>query len=150
MLKSRDYLFVGIQFTLLFCLLWDGLKSWRFVVPGYFTPIIFFLMIIGVCLILLAMLQLNTSLSPFPTPKVSGQLITNGIFKFIRHPIYTGIILFSLSWAFVSGSYFRLFISVLLILLFFYKSQYEEGLLIKKFEDYPAYKKRTGRFFPGL
>jgi protein-S-isoprenylcysteine O-methyltransferase Ste14 len=100
--------------------------------------------------LILALLQLNRNLSPFPTPKQNGQLVTNGLYHWMRHPIYTGILLVSYGYAIYSSSWLRLIVACVLLILFYLKSSYEEKLLSKKFSDYTAYQKRTARFFPFL
>jgi len=49
---------------------------------------------LGAILGAVALLQLNTNLSPFPTPVSNGKLITNGAFAIARHPIYSALIFF--------------------------------------------------------
>jgi protein-S-isoprenylcysteine O-methyltransferase Ste14 len=106
-----------------------------------------FVSISGFLIILLAILQLNKNLTPFPTPKENGELISTGLYKYIRHPIYTGIFLASIGIAFYTGSYWQLAIAIILLILFYFKSTYEESLLIQKYKDYEAYIKKTRRFF---
>lgn len=108
---------------------------------------------VGVCgllIIALAMLQLNHNLTPFPTPKENGILIQSGLYKFVRHPIYSGIIVGAIGFGFALGSGWKIGIGAALWLLFFVKSTYEEKLLVTQYADYEAYQKRTGRFFPFL
>jgi protein-S-isoprenylcysteine O-methyltransferase Ste14 len=49
--------------------------------------------------------------------------------------------------AFYTGSYWQLSISFILLILFYYKSKYEESLLMERYNDYENYKKVTRRFF---
>ncbi|TCK83634.1 methyltransferase family protein [Albibacterium bauzanense] len=104
----------------------------------------------GVLISLVAILQLKSNLTPFPSPTKNGTLIQTGLYRYMRHPIYTGIIVFIFCYSLFSDSLSRLVVSVLLVVLFYFKSRYEEGLLLEKFAEYPAYKSRTGRFFPFL
>lgn len=106
-----------------------------------------FVSFLGFFIILLAILQLNKNLTPFPTPKEKGELISTGLYKYIRHPIYTGIFLASLGIAFYNSIYWQLVISIILLILFYFKSKYEESLLIEKYSDYESYIKKTRRFF---
>lgn len=75
----------------------------------------------------LAILQLNKNLTPFPTPKEDGTLIQNGVYKFIRHPIYTGIILIAIGFGLFHQSLWEIFIGIVLWVLFYFKSSYEEN-----------------------
>jgi len=106
--------------------------------------------IFGATIIILALLQLNKNLSPFPTPKKNTALLQNGLFKYIRHPIYTGIILFFTGYSVYQNSFYKLAISMLILVLFYFKSNYEEQRLEQNFPDYKLYKSKTGKFFPWI
>lgn len=142
----KDYIFVGAQFVLFTLYLFPldlgqiNLGEWL-MYPGII------MLISGIILALIALFQLNTRLSPFPTPVKNGKLITTGAFSFSRHPIYTGLILITLGYALFRLSIFRILIGILLAILLFFKSIYEEELLSKKFPQYIDYTKKTGRFF---
>ncbi|MDA7640065.1 isoprenylcysteine carboxylmethyltransferase family protein [Opitutaceae bacterium] len=104
--------------------------------------------IFGITLTTLATIQLNTRLSPLPQPKANAVLIHTGTYKYIRHPIYSGLFLFAFGWALYDGNLMRLIIACTLLVLFNLKARYEEQLLEVVFDDYPAYKAKTGRLFP--
>lgn len=106
--------------------------------------------ILGGLIIILALLQLNKNLSPFPTPKDKSVLLQNGLYKYMRHPIYTGIILLFSGYSVYQNSVYKLFISLILVILFYLKSNYEEQRLEQKFSDYKRYRSKTGRFFPRI
>ena len=148
MLPRKDLLYVGSQGLLFLLYLWRS--SFVFALPHSVSFASLIVALFGAGILLLAMLQLNKTLSPFPTPLVTGQLITTGLYKFVRHPIYTGIILMAFGFGMYTGSIWRLTIALLLYGLFIFKSKYEEQLLIEKYKDYAAYKKITGRFFPKI
>lgn len=95
---------------------------------------------------IVALLQLNTKISPFPSPLTSSKLITNGAFRISRHPIYTALILSGFGYALFVASIYKILIALVLFLLFYFKSDYEEKLLGQKFPEYKNYKKRTRRF----
>lgn len=120
----------------------------RFLLSDYLSRVTNILAIIGILTTAYAAFSMRSSLTVFPSPKQNGDLITTGLFAFSRHPVYTGLVLFTFSYALSKGSYWKLIVSLGLLLLFYVKSQYEERLLIRKFPDYSAYRKKTGRFFP--
>lgn len=146
---TSDYLFVGIQLILLlaFTLVPNGIPLST---PFYLHYFALFIIVIGLGLMLLAFLQLNTNLTPFPSPKVNGTLIQTGIYAWIRHPIYTSILIVCLGFSMKNGSILHFVITLLLYILFYYKSKYEEKKLVSKFESYSQYAEKTGRFFPRL
>ncbi len=102
--------------------------------------------ILGFILGGIALFQINTKISPFPTPIASSKLHTDGAFALARHPIYTSILAITLGYALYDASIYKLVIGILLVLLFYFKSIYEEQLLLNKFPEYSIYKLKTRRF----
>jgi len=144
---TRDYLFVITQFLLFLAYVFD-VTALDFTLPevlGYFG---LFLALAGLCTCGLALLQLNKNLSPFPTPVKAGELVTNGVYAYARHPIYSGILLFGLGYGLYLGSGYKLLITAALLVLFYIKSSYEERLLAERYKGYTAYRLRVGRFGP--
>ncbi len=146
-LKSKDYVFVSIQLGLfLVYILHFDLAPFD---GNILIRIISIIMIIlGVLVALIAVLQLNTKLSPFPSPKANTIFITYGVYKYVRHPIYTGILLITFGYGLYLTSIYKIIISILLYTLFYFKSSYEENRLKIAFSDYESYQKKSGRFFP--
>lgn len=145
--KLKDILLVLVQFLLMLVFFLD--VNW-FSISFIEHHIWFYLGLLGLAMSAVALLQMNIHLSPFPTPKANSKLITNGVFKFSRHPIYTGILMFMFSFSFWLGDGYKLGISLAILVLFYYKTSYEEGLLENTFEEYKDYKSKTGRFLPKL
>jgi protein-S-isoprenylcysteine O-methyltransferase Ste14 len=145
-IKRKDFIFVSIQFVLLVIFFIP-------IISYVFKPFIFIkyagvpISFLGFLIIIVAILQLNKNLTPFPTPKQNGELIRSGLYKYVRHPIYSGIFLASIGIAFYTGSYSQFVIAVALLILFYFKSKYEESMLIQKYIDYQEYIKMTRRFF---
>lgn len=104
----------------------------------------------GLLVILTAVYQIRKSLTPFPSPVTNGQLITTGLYRYIRHPIYSGIILAAAGYGLLAGDATKLIISGALWLLFYFKSKYEETMLMAFYDHYSQYRSRTSRFFPFL
>lgn len=144
---KKDKIFVGLQFLVFFAWLLD-VQTWYFRLSDNMHGLALIFAGIGLILVLIAFLQLNTKLSPFPSPTKQARLVTGGVFAFARHPIYSGILFMAFGISVWLGSGYKLFISVLLFLLFYFKSRYEEERLTEAFPNYPDYKRKTGRFFP--
>ena len=76
-----------------------------------------------------------------------GELITSGVHKYVRHPLYTFSLLVLITN--LSPTITEAYLSVCVILYFWIGSYFEEKKLIHRFgEEYSEYKKGTGRFFP--
>ncbi len=143
----KDLLFVSIQ-LLLFVIYMYPLADFFFHPHIILQYIALGFSIIGLLVIAVAILQLDKNLTPFPSPKKDGTLIQTGLYKFIRHPIYSGIIFTSLNFGLYNGSSWKIGVGFALWILFYFKSRYEEYLLTSQFPGYEDYRKRTYRFFP--
>lgn len=79
------------------------------------------------------------------------RLITHGPYQYVRHPAYTGDLLFQFGVTLLFSSLYGLAIMVLLVPCFIYRATVEENMLIAKFGDeYREYMRNTRRFIPGL
>jgi protein-S-isoprenylcysteine O-methyltransferase Ste14 len=146
--SAKDYWLVGTQFFLFFLFLFP--TKFLFKVAAFLQIPSLILSILGFIIVLIALFDLDKNLTAFPTPKNNSVLITSGLYKYLRHPIYTGILLTVFGYSIYSASIPRLIISLLLLILFYFKTNYEEYKLSQKYPDYSAYKARTGRFIPNL
>lgn len=141
----KDYTFVSIQLVLFLVyvlpveLLVLNVAEWL----RYSGLVV---AISGLVIGIIALLQINTKISPFPTPLLKSELITNGAFSISRHPIYMSILAITLGYAVFEASLFKFIIFLLLWLLFYFKSKYEEQLLVDKFPQYSNYQQKTRRF----
>lgn len=80
------------------------------------------------------------------------KLIDKGIYKYIRHPLYSSIflMLYAISIIYANVLVFIL-TSVIFVPAMYYRSKQEEKELIIKFkDDYLNYKRKTGMFLPKL
>lgn len=145
MKSKKDILYVGIQ-LLLFVAYVFPVRHNSVYLPEWLQNLGLLILTLGLILILVALFQLNTKLSPFPTPVTNSKLITTGAYKIARHPIYTAIMFIGFGYALYQASWFKILITLVLLILFYFKSQYEEKLLIDKFSEYSSYKKKTRRF----
>jgi protein-S-isoprenylcysteine O-methyltransferase Ste14 len=85
-----------------------------------------------------------------PEPNAGNQLVQSGLYRFVRHPIYTGAMLAAFGTALAHGHIIPLLIALGLVAFFTYKSTFEESLLMQVYPEYAAYRQRTGRFLPRL
>jgi protein-S-isoprenylcysteine O-methyltransferase Ste14 len=76
------------------------------------------------------------------------ELVTSGPYRFVRHPIYSGLLLAILGTALATNLYFLIGLAVLGI-YFIYSARVEERILVESFPTtYPAYKARTKMLIP--
>ncbi|MBH1960063.1 MAG: isoprenylcysteine carboxylmethyltransferase family protein [Flavobacteriia bacterium] len=145
---TQDYIFVGLQFVLFAGYVFEWLP--RVKVPPAVTVSGMALAVLGLAIAVFSVINLNRSLTVFPTSKKGAELIESGLYRWVRHPIYTGIILLVFGFAAGIGSVHKLGIAICMLVLFYLKSTYEEKQLLKQYPNYADYRRRTGRFFPKL
>ena len=104
-----------------------------------FSFVGFLLIIISSIAMLIAIKDLGSNLSPFPKPIVNGNLITSGIYRFIRHPMYYSLILISFGFFLTKLSFYHLGLTISLALIIKFKIILEEKYLNKKFKNYFLY-----------
>lgn len=93
--------------------------------------------------------DLGRALTPMPTPNGAG-LAAGGIYGYVRHPMYSGVIAVALGLAVGSGHAWTYAFTVLLALFFEAKTRVEEGFLERAYPGYAEYAAKTGKFLPGL
>jgi protein-S-isoprenylcysteine O-methyltransferase Ste14 len=82
------------------------------------------------------------------TQKQTPELVTSGPYGYIRHPIYTGILLMALG-SFFDVNMYWLLVFIVAAVFFIYSAIAEERLMMGQFPKvYPAYKSRTKMLIP--
>ncbi len=83
-----------------------------------------------------------------PDLKEGCELITTGPYRFVRHPMYTSVMLMTLGLAVATPIYLEWSSFLLLIFVLALKAVREERLWCEGSEAYKAYMKKTKRFIP--
>jgi protein-S-isoprenylcysteine O-methyltransferase Ste14 len=143
-LQAWSYVFVqGILLALLVFLHRSmGPQIHRFLIVGWCFE---WLGILGV---LLCAASLRRSLTVVPIPKEEGVLSTSGLYKYVRHPMYSSVLLLAVGIALHNGSVIKYLLVICLYVLFHMKSVYEEKYLRLKYPGYANYSDRIPRFIP--
>lgn len=102
----------------------------------------------GSALFVMAKLTLGQSYSPCFKSYAPKEIVTNGVYGWIRHPIYTANFLIFLGSFVISGSVVVLGMTVALGLIYRWTALKEERVLSKVFPNYGVYQKQTGMFAP--
>ena len=103
----------------------------------------FLIIIIAFIMLLIAIKDLGRNLSPFPRPINNSNLVTKGIYRFTRHPMYYSLIFISFGVFITKLSIYYLFLSTSLILIIKFKIDLEEKYLNNKFKNYLIYKNKV-------
>ena len=79
------------------------------------------------------------------------RLVTGGLYTYIRHPSYLGLIVTSIGWAFAFRSVVGVLLALALVPFIVARIRSEEALLGSEFgSEYDAYRARTFRLIPGI
>ena len=100
----------------------------------------FLIIIIAFIILLIAIKDLGRNLSPFPRPINNSNLVTTGIYRLTRHPMYYSLVCISFGVFITKLSIYYLFLSISLGLIIKFKIALEEQYLNKKFKNYLVYK----------
>ena len=104
-----------------------------------------------IVLIIAWMLARRGMKAVFGTDRQEAELIDTGVFSLIRHPIYTGAILFYLGAILITLSLISAAFWLIIVLVYIFIARAEEQILTEAFgEKYIAYQKKTGMLFPRI
>lgn len=104
----------------------------------------------GVIVVGMASLRLGADLRAHPAPGAEATLRTDGPYRLVRHPIYSGLLLLGAGLTAIAGTLLAAGILAVLFGLLSYKMRLEERLLARRFRDYAEYARRTPRLLPRL
>jgi protein-S-isoprenylcysteine O-methyltransferase Ste14 len=91
---------------------------------------------------------LGDSLSPFVEPRAGAPLVTSGLYRHIRHPMYLGQVLIAIGAPLTLGSRYTLALATAAVLVLVIRVVVEEEALARTFPEYPHYAARTKRLLP--
>jgi protein-S-isoprenylcysteine O-methyltransferase Ste14 len=102
----------------------------------------------GIALAIWARINLGRNWGMPMTQKAEPELVTSGPYRFVRHPIYSGLLIGLLGTA-LATNLIGLIIVAVLGAYFYYSASVEEKNLIATFPvAYPAYRHRTKMLIP--
>ena len=106
---------------------------------------------IGIAIAIWARFYIGDNWSSAVSIKIDHQLIRTGPYAWVRHPIYSGILLGMFGTALARREPRGFFAVLLLWIGFWIKSRMEEGFMRKTFGDeYQEYSRSTGALIPRL
>ena len=95
--------------------------------------------------------NIGSGITPTSATRTDHKLVTNGPYRWIRHPLYTFGSSMFVAFGMMADNWFVALLGVLAFIGMAIRTPKEEANLIEKFGDeYREYMKRTGRFLPRL
>lgn len=145
-MSIRGFTLVFLQFALIGVLIASpGSSSFQ-----YSTEIAGLFYSLAVLVAVPAVINLRPSLTAMPEPKARAPLITHGIYRFIRHPMYTALLCLATGLAVARGTWISGILVLALLVVLVVKSRYEDGLLRQRWPQAKDYQGRVGAFLPRI
>jgi len=96
-----------------------------------------------------------TRLRIMPEPGATAELITTGPYRWVRHPMYLGVLLLMFGFVllnpnWLSNKWLSILLWMALVGVLNRKAAREERFLEHAFPNYAKYRQHTGRFIPPL
>ncbi|MFC1802692.1 methyltransferase family protein [Thermoproteota archaeon] len=107
--------------------------------------------IIGLIISISAHMTINTNYSWTLEIREGHTLVENGLYKYVRHPIYLGTFIRVIAIPIYASSFSGFLLGLLSIPVLNYRIRLEERMLVEEFgEEYKQYRERTWKLFPYL
>ncbi len=135
---------VGLQFGFLGALflepnapiIYSGKKLDEYVTGMY---------IFAILILLMALIDLRPSLRISPIPLEGAPLITKGIYRWIRHPMYLSVTIFGAGMALSNLNWISILIWFALVITLIVKARFEDQLLLAIHPDAVRYQKKRSK-----
>ena len=90
-----------------------------------------------------AFTSLGSAVRISPAPRSGATLVDRGIYRYLRHPMYTTGVLVSVGLMLVQPRITVAATALAVIVFYLIKARYEESLLLERYPGYAAYRART-------
>lgn len=106
------------------------------------------LSVVGAALVVWAVLIFGRGVTPSPMPSKKATLQTRGPYRWIRHPMYTGVILWMAGSAMARANWLAAALWVALVGFFLAKISWEERRLVETYPGYQEYRDSVPALVP--
>jgi protein-S-isoprenylcysteine O-methyltransferase Ste14 len=151
--KNKDNMFLPLLAVSIVWLILMPLDAVRF----HWSHVPIWLQVVGALALIcsFALMYLSFRENAYLTPTVRIQkerghtVVSTGPYHYVRHPMYSGFVLFFMGMALLLGSAFGFFLALLLVWLFAWRAVQEENLLREELPGYDTYMVQVHyRFIP--
>jgi protein-S-isoprenylcysteine O-methyltransferase Ste14 len=101
--------------------------------------------IFAILILLLAFIDLRPSLRISPIPLDGAPLITKGIYRWVRHPMYLAVSMFGAGMALNNLNWITVVIWIALVVTLILKARFEDQLLLDIHPEAAKYQKKRSR-----
>ena len=142
--SGRGAGWVWLQFAVMGLVVAAGLVSphWPGAAHRVLSTVGAVLAVTGVAIAVWASRQLGRSFTPYPQPLEAGELVERGPYRFVRHPVYSGGLVFFLGYS-LFASVPALGLTCVLAVVWALKARVEERFLKGQYPAYEAYASRV-------
>lgn len=123
--------------------LWPVNSGWQIL------GLVMFIFSIALAIWALISMQLH-SFTVMPEPRESASLTTHGPYRFVRHPMYSAVLLACIGACIMHASPLRVLLIILLSGVLFLKIRREESLLSSQYSQYEDYRRHTKALIPAI
>lgn len=103
----------------------------------------------GIVVFFLALFAMKQrTFTVMPEPKEGGELVTSGIYRLVRHPMYLAVLLCAIGASLAYQESWKWVVSGLLMLVLIIKMRREEKLLLKRYAGYAEYRAKVKTIIP--
>ena len=146
--QTRGLVLVALQFALLAVLAWQALAALSRAPPPFGAAACIAAAVALGLWALAANRPGNFNIRP--QPREGGRLIEQGPYRWIRHPMYSALLLAGLGVAWLAGNAVAWAALAALAVVLMLKAGLEEAAMARAHAGYVGYRQRTKRFVPGL
>jgi len=108
------------------------------------------ILLLGLALIVWSstVLRAQGSFAALPRPRATGTLVESGPYRWLRHPLYSGLILSGIGAGLIRLSWIEFVLTAALFVVLDLKRRREEAWLVERFPAYGGYRARTKALIP--
>jgi protein-S-isoprenylcysteine O-methyltransferase Ste14 len=112
------------------------------------SPIVIAVQIAAAALMIWARVTFGRRSYHFAANPTQGELVTWGPYRFIRHPIYSSVCIFTLAGVAANMTWLAALFAGIIVASAMVRLRCEESLLSVQYPEYASYKARTWRLLP--
>jgi protein-S-isoprenylcysteine O-methyltransferase Ste14 len=139
-------LLVTLQFLSLALLIFNPFDPWL----ELDSRITYLFLMPSIFILIAAAISLRPALTASPIPKSGAPLIERGIYRYVRHPMYSALTLLAIVMSWNRFNLYSLTVTIFLTITLVVKAKFEDSLLLEAHPDARNYQQRTGAFFPRI